>query len=174
MNSVHVDDRYLVQKALGDAVDGVRPYDVEYRIVRTDGEERVLHSRGEVQRAEKGRAIRMLGMSLDITDRKKAQAALRESEERYRAVFDNAGIGIDLVGRDGKFVQANNALKRMLGYTDKEFYQLKEDENQVPRAESVVSLWQIHAVHAWIADARVIFQQALDAERSLGSEPWVR
>ncbi len=125
MNSVHVDDRYLVQKALGDAVDGVRPYDVEYRIVRTDGEERVLHSRGEVQRAEKGRAIRMLGMSLDITDRKKAQAALRESEERYRAVFDNAGIGIDLVGRDGRFVQVNNALKDMLGYTDKEFYQLR-------------------------------------------------
>ena len=53
----------------------------------------------------------------DITDRtrseekiKKAQVALSESEERYRAVFDNAGVGIDLVDRDGRFVQVNNAL----------------------------------------------------------------
>jgi PAS domain S-box-containing protein len=68
----------------------------------------------------------------DITDRtrseeeiEKSRAALRESEERYRAVFDNAGIGIDLLGRDGRFLQVNNALRNMLGYSDREFRQLR-------------------------------------------------
>lgn len=60
----------------------------------------------------------------DITARKQAEEALKDSEGRYRAVFDNAGIGIDLVDRDGNVVQVNSALSNMFGYTSEEFCQL--------------------------------------------------
>ncbi len=72
---------------------------------------------------------------------KGAQAALRESEERYRAVFDNAGIGIDLLDRDGRFMQANDALISMLGYTDREFYQLRFTDITHPDDREISEQW---------------------------------
>lgn len=53
-----------------------------------------------------------------------AQQTLKQSEERYKAVFDNAGLGIDLLDKDGRIVQVNQALVNMLGYSQQEFGQL--------------------------------------------------
>ena len=60
----------------------------------------------------------------DITEHKKADEALRESEERHRAIFNNAGIGIDIVDRQGRFEHVNPALSDMLGYTEEELRNL--------------------------------------------------
>jgi len=66
-----------------------------------------------------GRTL-LFSVITDVTDRKRAEQALKESEEQYRAVFDNAGIGINVTDRDMKLIQANPALLKMLGYTDEE------------------------------------------------------
>ena len=55
---------------------------------------------------------------------RQAEEALRASEEKYRAVFDNAGIGIDLLDRDGRITQVNQSLLDMLGYSEEELHQL--------------------------------------------------
>ena len=51
--------------------------------------------------------------------------SLKKSEEKYRAVFENAGVGIDLVDRQGRFLEVNTALARMLGYTQRELQDFK-------------------------------------------------
>lgn len=56
----------------------------------------------------------------DISDRKKAEADLRESEERFRSAFNSAAIGIALIGLDGRFIEPNQALAHIFGYTEEE------------------------------------------------------
>jgi two-component system cell cycle sensor histidine kinase/response regulator CckA len=86
---IHPDDKARVAAALDNAIAGVAPYDLEFRILRTDGQVRTLSAQGEVIKDEEGRPIRMVGTGLDITERKQAEEALRESEERFRQMAEN-------------------------------------------------------------------------------------
>jgi PAS domain S-box-containing protein len=56
----------------------------------------------------------------DITERKRADESLRESEERFRATFENAGIGMALVDMQGRPIKSNPRLRQMLGYSEEE------------------------------------------------------
>ncbi len=63
-----------------------------------------------------GRVTSVLGVTRDITERKHAEAALRESEERYRSLFEQSPLGIYRTTPDGRILVANPALVQMLGY----------------------------------------------------------
>src|SRR5438552_4366280 len=62
----------------------------------------------------------IVGSFTDITAQRKAEAALRESEERYRRTFELAGSGLALVGLDGRFLSVNRRLSEFLGYSENE------------------------------------------------------
>ena len=64
-----------------------------------------------------GQALQVVASFLDITERKQVEAALRESEERFRAVFNRAAVGIARIDLAGRIIEANPALQRMLGYS---------------------------------------------------------
>ena len=91
----------------------------EKMLVRKDGGKFLAELSSRVFYAGSRRMV--LSSIRDITDRKLAEGALRESEERFRSVFENAGVGMAVVGPEGHILQSNPALQMMLGYSDAEF-----------------------------------------------------
>jgi len=81
---VHSDDRATVQCNIETALASGREFNHEERILRPDGEIRHLYSIGEVMRDEAGQPLCMLCICLDVTERKLAESALRESEQNYQ------------------------------------------------------------------------------------------
>ena len=63
-------------------------------------------------------------LTQENSDRRKAEEALRASEERWRKLFETSSAGIALVAPDGRYIAANLALQKMLGYTEEELHRL--------------------------------------------------
>src|SRR5262249_32296202 len=73
---IHPEDRQIMGQAVAEALRGGRRYDMEYRVVRPNGEVRIVHSQGDVMRDESGRPRCMFGSVQDITERKRAEQRL--------------------------------------------------------------------------------------------------
>ncbi|OAP50336.1 PAS domain S-box protein [Sinorhizobium americanum] len=113
---IHPEDRSNWSKAATEAVRGESRYDLEYRIVRPTGEQRIVHSQGDLTRDMSGRPLSMFGTIQDITERKRAEEALRDSEEQWRAVFENNPTMYFMVDATGTIVSVNPFGAEQLGY----------------------------------------------------------
>jgi PAS domain S-box-containing protein len=117
---VHPDDRQRTAAALDAARRGGPRYDVEYRVLRADGQERVVRSQGDAIEGEPGRPRRMFGTVQDITEFRRAQDELRASESRFRVFVDHATDAFFLHGRRGVILDVNQQACDSLGYTREE------------------------------------------------------
>jgi PAS domain S-box-containing protein len=96
---------------------GERLQDFEVRLrSRSAAWEKVISFSGAIIHDATGKPLAFLSMT-DITERRKAEEALRASEARYRSLFEYAPDGILIVGPDGRYLDANASMSRMLGYT---------------------------------------------------------
>jgi len=77
---IHPEDRELVFRAAEEALQSKVPADIEHRVVRPDGEVRTIHSVGTVKRDTSGRPYEMFGTAQDITERKRSEKALKQSQ----------------------------------------------------------------------------------------------
>ena len=123
-DAIHPDDLPGVIGAWKRSVETGTPYDFEHRLRRADGAYRWFHSRGHPLRDTQGRIIRWYNLLTDIDERKQFEEALRKSEERWRAVFENSAIGVALTDLRGRFMATNSAYQKMLGYTEEEIGRL--------------------------------------------------
>jgi diguanylate cyclase (GGDEF)-like protein/PAS domain S-box-containing protein len=96
-------------------------YRNEHRLQCKDGSWKWVLDRGMViTRDAAGEPIRAIGTHTDISKQKSIEAALRESEERFRNSFETAAIGMALISVDGRWLKVNHSLCKMLGYTEAE------------------------------------------------------
>ena len=96
LDNIHPNDRDAVNKAYSDSIsEGKDTYEIEHRIVRKNTNEiRIVHEKCEHLRDSSGRIVRSVGMVHDITEHKKAQENLKESEERLRLAQTLGNVGI--------------------------------------------------------------------------------
>ena len=114
---IHPDDRDWVNQRYRAAYDpaGDGWYHAEFRIRRADsGAERWVRATGRMFFDAKGKLLRAAGTILDITDQRGSDAALRESEERYRTLVETAPEAVH-VHRDGVIVLANQQAAKLFG-----------------------------------------------------------
>jgi PAS domain S-box-containing protein len=90
---VHPDDLVAVESERNAAIHNHQPFDTEFRIVLPSGEIRWIAVRGQGYYGENGRVVRVVGNNVDITERKQAEEALREREQRLRLALDASGAG---------------------------------------------------------------------------------
>ena len=114
---VHPEDLGRVIAELQEQISrGENKLNQEYRIVTKQGEVRWVDDRTLIERDAEGRVTQYQGIVMDITDRKRAEEALRESERKYRSIVEHAPFGITRSTRDGKLVSVNPALAAILKY----------------------------------------------------------
>ncbi|HEV2694976.1 MAG TPA: PAS domain S-box protein [Verrucomicrobiae bacterium] len=113
---IHPADRQLRSKAMAEALDGGPRYDLEFRIIRPDGEIRFVHGRYEIGYDAAGQPVRMFGTVQDITELKQAEDSLRRLSRQNEMILDTAGEGIWGLNTDGKATFINAAGAHLLGY----------------------------------------------------------
>jgi PAS domain S-box-containing protein len=119
-DAIHPDDLALTIAALTRAIQTGEPYEREHRLRRADGAYRWFHTRGLALRDKEGRIVRWYLLPIDVDDRRRAEEALRKSEERWRSVFENSAIGVALTDYNGRFLATNRVFQAMVGYTEEE------------------------------------------------------
>lgn len=101
------------------------PMPLEFRIIARDGAVRYLYTENEQIYNEQGESSGVIGVVRDVTERRHAEQQLRESEERYRDLFENASDLVQSVGADGHILYVNRAWKETLGYNDMNIHALR-------------------------------------------------
>ena len=132
---IHPDDRRLVTETIHVAVRSKGPFELEHQVVRTDGTLGWTFSRAIPLLDTDGAVIEWLGMASDVTVRKQAQVALRESEQEYHALFESMDQGYCVIEMifdadsrpiDYRFLQVNPAFEQHTGIRNAQGQRMRE------------------------------------------------
>lgn len=123
LTCVHPDDREMLNNIWLDALQGSE-YRVLHRIFTPKGELKWVREQAELIFDDNGKLIDTLGTAQDVTQYKLAELALRESESRFRSIFERANLGIAFADAHGNLLQVNQSFLNMLQYSQEELQQL--------------------------------------------------
>jgi len=115
---IHKDDRQKLRQAYAQAAQGAHPFAAVFRLILPERSTMWVASRGEFYYQNGGQSMRMLGVAVDITEQKQAEAALSEKEDKLRLVLESAAEGIYGVDVEGRYTFANPAALRILGHSE--------------------------------------------------------
>ena len=116
LQRIHPDDRDRVYDEAQEALRQKKDYTIEFRIVLPDGTVKYLEAVSHHLFSARGELVEVVGTNVDVTERKRAEKALRESEAKIRRLVDANIIGIFIWDFEGRIIEANDAFLRIVGY----------------------------------------------------------
>ena len=119
-NHIHPQDRESVLETCARVVREGQDHQLEYRMIAANGRIVWLRQIVRTVKDEQGSITKLRGVMVDITDRRDAELALRESEERFRKLFQDGPIGMIIVGMDLRILAVNQAFCAMLGMEEQQ------------------------------------------------------
>ena len=117
---IRPNDRKKVFYEIQSALKEKNPFQLTYRIQSADGKEKWVLEKGTGVFSKDGEIKALEGFILDITEQKKAEEALQESEEKYRTIIENIEEGYYEISNDGKLTFFNDSLCNILGFSENE------------------------------------------------------
>jgi two-component system cell cycle sensor histidine kinase/response regulator CckA len=117
---IHPDDRQDVWDRVQEALAEGRPFQLTYRIITRDGRTKWVWEQGRGVFAPNGQLLALEGLITDISDSKRAQEALAESESMLSSIIDQSPISTWILDADGTLIRQNAACRRLLGVTDEQ------------------------------------------------------
>ena len=126
--NVPADEHARVRAAIARAIAGKSVFDMEHRVVAPDGSVAWTHSRAVPVLDAAGNIVEWFGLARDITAAKRAEAALRESEQRFRSVFEQSTGGVAQVDLQGRFVLVNDRFCEIVGRAREDLLAMRMQE----------------------------------------------
>ena len=117
---IHPDDRRATAAWAARATAGERDHGAEFRAIWPDGSAHWILGRAQASYGADGKPLRLLGIAMDVTERKHAEATLAQSEMRKAAILDSVLDAIVTMDADGRVIELNAAAERTFGYTKAE------------------------------------------------------
>ncbi|HEY9597146.1 MAG TPA: PAS domain S-box protein, partial [Cyanophyceae cyanobacterium] len=165
---IHPDDREQTRVAIERSLSERTPYDIDYRTVAADGRLRWIRAMGRGFYDQEGNPTRFDGITVDISDRKQAEEALRESESRFRVMADGAPVFIWMSGLDGHCTYFNQLWLDFVGQTLDEALTIGWPEGIHPEDKPFVLETYMTAFNA-----RETFQVEYRHRRNDGEYRWI-
>jgi PAS domain S-box-containing protein len=129
---VHEGDKEAVTHQAAQVLSGGSPPPLEHRLIHKDGSIRWVRHTPVSRRDEQGRLVAYDGLIADITERKRAEEALRVGEERLRSLFEQANDAIFIENENDEILDVNTRACKLLGYSREELLRMHVPDLQAP------------------------------------------
>ncbi|MGY8769901.1 MAG: PAS domain-containing sensor histidine kinase [Pirellulales bacterium] len=172
INMVHPDDKQRTEQAVDLALNQQQPYDLDLRIVKKDGNEIFANARGEVQLDSNNKPLRMLGTFQNITERKRAEEALRINEDRLEKAMSVTNDGVYDWDVSTNVVYFSPRYYTMSGYLPDEFPGTFDEWAQRVHPEDFKRVQP--AVTAFLTDEIPKYDEEFRFRCKDGSWMWIR
>ena len=119
---IHSDDRKRVLAEFYNSHKNGQPFRSEYRLIGRDGRVIWVRDEANVVRDGEDKPCLIQGVMFDISELLRAKEALQKSEAKFRTIFEGTSLGIAVVNMEGRLIESNPALQKMLGYNGADLY----------------------------------------------------
>ncbi len=131
----------------------------DYEISRSDGNKAYIEASISLRKDPLGKPIGFRGIIRNITDQKKAERALHESEVRYRTLFEDSKEPLFITTTDGRFVDLNGAMVQMFGYENKEELMKMKVAQTYSNPEDRTRFQEIMARQSYVKDLELVLKK---------------